>query len=156
MWVRRWWGVRVHRPSGERGSFAFAVVFWALIVMLLAGFVVDGGLAITERQRAGDIAEQAARAGAQQLNVADLRNGTLTIDEGAACAQAKAVAVASGVAGSAVTCGPFGSTTTSTNQVVPTITVRVTITYTPILLGLFYSPNFTANASATAYPQAGT
>jgi Flp pilus assembly protein TadG len=156
MRARRFRGIAVHRPRGERGSFAFAVVFWALMVMMLAGFVVDGGLAITERQRAGDIAEQAARAGAQQLNVADLRNGTITIDEGAACAQAKAVAVASGLADSAITCGPYGSTTTSTNQVVPTITVSVTITYSPILLGLFYSPNFTANASATAYPQAGT
>jgi Flp pilus assembly protein TadG len=156
MRARRSWNVRVHRPRGERGSFTFAVIFWALMAMMLAGFVVDGGLAITERQRAGDIAEQAARAGAQQLNVNDLRNGTLTIDEAAACSQAKAVAVASGLADSAVTCGPIGSTTTSTNQVVPTITVTVTITYSPILLGMFYSPNFTANASATAYPQPGT
>src|ERR1700738_505601 len=156
MRARRFWGVRLRRPSGERGSFTFAVIFWALMAMLLAGFVVDGGLAITERQRAGDIAEQAARAGAQQLDVNDLRNGTITIDEGAACAQAKAVAVASGLADSAITCGPYGTTTTSTGQVVPTITVSVQIRYAPILLGMFYSPNFTANASATAYPQAGT
>ncbi len=148
--------VRIHRPSGERGSFTFAVVFWALIAMVLAGFIVDGGLAITERQRAGDIAEQAARAGAEQLNPADLRLDKITIDQTKACTQARAVATASGLTNAAITCGPWGSTRTSTGQTVPTITVSVKITYSPILLGMFYSGNLTAVASATAYPQPGT
>jgi hypothetical protein len=33
--------------------------------------------------------------------------------------------------------------------------VRLTFTYNPILLSMFYSGTFTANASATAYPQPG-
>jgi Flp pilus assembly protein TadG len=147
---------RLRRPRGERGSFTFAVIFWALIAMMLAGFIVDGGLAITERQRAGDIAEQAARAGAEQLNLADLRVDKITISLANACTQARAVATASGLTNAAVTCGPIGQTTTSTGRVVPTITVRVTITYSPILLGMFYSGKLTAVASATAYPQPGT
>jgi len=148
--------VRIHRPSGERGSFTFAVIFWALIAMMLAGLVVDGGLAITERQRAGDIAEQAARAGAEELNPADLRLDTLTIEADAACNRAKAVGDASGLPDGAVVCDVPGTATTSTGQTVPDFTVHVTITYSPILLGMFYSPNFTAKASATAYPQPGT
>ncbi len=54
--------------------------------------VVDGGLAISERQHAGDIAEQAARAGPNQLDQNALRSGKYVIDENTACAQANAVA----------------------------------------------------------------
>jgi Flp pilus assembly protein TadG len=154
--TRRSFGIPARRPRGERGSFTFAVIFWALIAMMLAGFIVDGGLAITERQRAGDIAEQAARAGAEQLNLADLRVDKITIYKTHACDQARAVATASGLTAGAITCGPWGTTKTSTGQVVPTITVSVKITYSPILLGMFYSKDVTAKASATAYPQSGT
>jgi Flp pilus assembly protein TadG len=148
--------VRIHRPSGERGSFTFAVIFWALIAMMLAGLVVDGGLAITERQRAGDIAEQAARAGAEVLNPDDLRQGTLVIEADAACNRAQAVGAASGLPAGAVVCDVPGTAVTSTGQTVPALTVHVKITYSPILLGMFYSKDLTAKASATAYPQPGT
>jgi hypothetical protein len=42
--------------------------------MALAAFVVDGGLSIAKRERAADIAEQAARYAAQDIDVAALRN----------------------------------------------------------------------------------
>src|SRR5437763_2268587 len=91
------------RASGQRGSFTFAVIFWALMAMMLAGLVVDGGLALTERQRAGDIAEQAARAGANDLDQAALRNGQYQL-AGDACNRAQLVGAASGGAGAVVTC----------------------------------------------------
>jgi Flp pilus assembly protein TadG len=144
------------RASGERGSFTFAVIFWALMAMMLAGLVVDGGLSITERQRAGDIAEQAARAGAEQLDQALLRRGVFQIDQGAACNQVNAVGIASGLPSGAAACDGFGQTTLPSGQVVPTITVKVTITYTPILIGLVYAGNFVASTDATAHPQPGT
>jgi Flp pilus assembly protein TadG len=146
---------RSRRPRGERGSFTFAVVFWALIAMMLAGLVVDGGLAISERQHAGDIAEQAARAGADDLDQAALRAGNFQL-AGDACDQAKAVAIASGIDASAVTCDPPGSLRLATGQLVPTMTVHVRIRYAPILIGLVYSGQFVANADATAHPQPGT
>lgn len=142
------------RPRGERGSFTFAVIFWALMAMMLAGLVVDGGLALTERQRAGDIAEQAARAGADDLDQNALRQGVYQLDAGA-CARAESVGVASGVAAVAITCGPVGSITLPNGLVVPTMTVQVRIQYTPILIGMIYSGQFIANASATAHPQPG-
>ena len=148
--------VRIHRPSGERGSFTFAVIFWARIAMMLAGLIVDGGLSITERQRAGDIAEQAARAGAEELDPADLRLDKLTIESDAACTRAQDVATASGLPAGSLVCDLPGTTTASTGQAVPDFTVHVTITYSPILLGMFYSKDLTAKASATAYPQPGT
>lgn len=45
----------------ERGSVAMYVVLFTPAVFLLAGLLVDGGLAIHARQRAADMAEQAAR-----------------------------------------------------------------------------------------------
>jgi len=147
--------LRVCARRDERGSFTFMVVFWLLMTMVLAGLVVDGGLAITERQRIGDIAEQAARAAADDLNQDDLRAGTYTLADGYAhrCTD---VATASGLEASSVTkCVQTGTITLRTGQVVPVVEVDMTFTYSPILLSLFFSTDFTANASATAYPQPG-
>ena len=142
------------RPRGERGSFTFAVIFWALMAMMLSGLVVDGGLALTERQRAGDIAEQAARAGADDLDQGALRNGRYQLAADA-CDRAKQVVAASGGTGAVLTGCPAGSVTLPNGLVVPTMTVQVQIQYTPILIGMIYSGQFVANASATAHPQPG-
>jgi Putative Flp pilus-assembly TadE/G-like len=147
---------RAHRPRGERGSFTFAVIFWTLMAMMLASLVVDGGLAITERQNAGDIAEQAARAGANDLDQNQLRAGTYQLLWPDACDKAQAVAVASGLDAAALTCDPPGTMKLVTGQTVPTMTVHVQIVYQPILIGLLYSGSFNANAAATAHPQPGT
>ncbi|MGH3417757.1 MAG: TadE/TadG family type IV pilus assembly protein [Actinocrinis sp.] len=141
------------RPRGERGSFTFAVVLWALMAMILAGLVVDGGLAISERQHAGDIAEQAARYAADDLNQDDLRIGQYVLKNDA-CANAVKVGDASGLPRGSVTCDPPG--TIMVNGVaLPTITVHVKISYSPILVGMVYSQPLTANAAATAHPQPG-
>ena len=50
----------------------FTVVF-AAAVFLLAGLLVDGGAAINARLRAADIAEQGARAAADEIDVDRLR-----------------------------------------------------------------------------------
>jgi hypothetical protein len=144
------------RARGQRGSFTFAVIFWALMAMMLAGLVVDGGLSITERQHAGDVAEQAARAGANDLDQNELRAGRYVLAADA-CDQAARVVVASGLDATAVTsCDPNGTLTLATGQVVPTMTVQIRIQYSPILIGMIYSGTFTANATATAHPQPGT
>ncbi|NJP64870.1 TadE/TadG family type IV pilus assembly protein [Streptomyces spiramenti] len=61
--------------EGDRGSAAILVVIFALTVITLAAFVVDGGLAISNRERAADIAEQAARYAAQDLDEEAIRAG---------------------------------------------------------------------------------
>ncbi|WP_433328987.1 pilus assembly protein TadG-related protein [Spirillospora sp. CA-294931] len=75
----------------DRGSVSLYVVLFTPAVLLLAGLLVDGGLAIHARQRAADMAEQAARAGANQIDEASLREtGKPLIDpdraRSAACA----------------------------------------------------------------------
>lgn len=68
---------------------AFAVVMLAALI-LLAGLVLDGGLTLAARERALGEAEQAARAGAQGINLAIYRqNGTLVLDPALAVADAR-------------------------------------------------------------------
>ncbi|WP_327087473.1 Tad domain-containing protein [Nonomuraea sp. NBC_01738] len=59
--------------SGERGSMSVFTVLFSVVVFLLAGLLVDGGAAINAKLRASDVAEQAARAGADRIDVEHLR-----------------------------------------------------------------------------------
>lgn len=63
------------REAGDRGSGAGAVILFTLVFLSLTAFVVDGGLAISQRERAADIAEEAARYAAQDLDEEALRDG---------------------------------------------------------------------------------
>ncbi|WP_243717753.1 pilus assembly protein TadG-related protein [Actinomadura sp. KC345] len=78
------------RPErGDRGTIALYTVLFTPIVFMLAGLLVDGGLAIHARQRAADMAEQAARAGANQIDADALREtGEPVLDPGRARAAA--------------------------------------------------------------------
>jgi hypothetical protein len=62
------------RQQAERGSAALFVAIFAPAMIFMAGLVIDGGAALEAKQRASDIAEQAARAGAGQCDVALLRS----------------------------------------------------------------------------------
>jgi Flp pilus assembly protein TadG len=69
----------------EAGAATVFVVTFAVALLVMAGLVVDGGLALNARQRVADDVEQAARAGSQQLDLARLRNdGEVAIDPGPA------------------------------------------------------------------------
>ncbi|MFC7382487.1 pilus assembly protein TadG-related protein [Sphaerisporangium rhizosphaerae] len=82
------------RPSEDRGSMSVFVVIFSVVVFLLAGLLVDGGAAINARLRASDVAEQAARAAADQIDVENLR-GTgqvrLLGDERVVCGRAREI-----------------------------------------------------------------
>ncbi|MFD9356764.1 pilus assembly protein TadG-related protein [Streptomyces sp. NPDC060031] len=60
----------------DRGSGAGALIIFSLLFLALAAFVVDGGMAISQRERAADIAEQAARFAAQDIDRAALYAGS--------------------------------------------------------------------------------
>jgi Flp pilus assembly protein TadG len=79
-------------------------MFWVIPIMIgliaMAGLIVDGGNAIAARERAEDVAQQAARAGADALSPTSLHNGTpaeLTADPGAARTAAQRVLDAAGI-----------------------------------------------------------
>jgi hypothetical protein len=64
---------RCERRRDERGSITPFVVIVSLGILMLAALVVDGGRQLNAHGRAIAYAEEAARAGAQEVDVADPR-----------------------------------------------------------------------------------
>src|SRR6266540_1331100 len=74
---RVWWAGAAGRCRDDRGSATGWALLTVLVVALLAGAVLDGGDAMAARVQALDIAQQAARSGANQLDLAALRTSGL-------------------------------------------------------------------------------
>lgn len=69
---------------GDRGAATVFVVAMAVVLLVTAGLVIDGGQALNGRARVADDAEQAARAAADQIDVPTLRStGDIVILPGA-------------------------------------------------------------------------
>lgn len=86
----------------DQGSVAVWMITTALTMILLIGLAVDLGGQVHAKQRAQDIAAEAARAGGQQVQGnAAIRGSGAVIDPGAAIAAANTyIAAAKGVTGS--------------------------------------------------------
>jgi len=70
------------RRRSQQGSATVFVIGFAIVLFLCAGLVIDGGLAINKRMRIADDAEQAARIGADSIDVNEFRRSeTLRIDQ---------------------------------------------------------------------------
>jgi Flp pilus assembly protein TadG len=82
---------RLRRRRDERGAAAWTLIITTTAFVALLGLVGGGGELINERVEAKRAAEQAARAGADQLSVSAIRSGTDTIDAGDAIARANGV-----------------------------------------------------------------
>lgn len=142
----------------DRGSAAIIVVVFALTLLVLAGFVVDGGLAIANKERAQDIAEQAARYAAQDLDEDELRNrpeggpGSPAPINHAGCEARVADFVASIELTSASIVGTSGGRCErlADNRLAVTITVR----YEPVFSS-FFSSSFNVSGRAEAEAQTG-
>jgi len=96
------------RQDGDRDRGA--VVFWVVPIMAgliaLTGLVVDGGNALAARERAADLSDQAARAGADALSPLALHDadpGDLTADPSAARAAVLRVLTPAGITDPTVT-----------------------------------------------------
>lgn len=77
--------VGVPTRDRERGAISALVVVLIVMLFAVAGLIYDGGRAINARQQAFDDAEQAARAGANQIDMERFRSdGTVQIMHGAA------------------------------------------------------------------------
>lgn len=131
------------RAQSEQG----AVMFWVIPIMIgliaMAGLIVDGGNAISARQRAEDVSQQAARAGADALSPTALHDsdpGDLSADPGAARAAAQRVLDTAGV--------------TLTNPTVvingDSVTVSVTVHEKTQILSAFGLDDISGSASSTA------
>lgn len=85
------------RARGERGQVTAMVAILAVALLALGALVFDGGQILTARREANNLARQAARAGAQQLDIAQARTGTFTLDAAAADSAARTYLADQGV-----------------------------------------------------------
>jgi Flp pilus assembly protein TadG len=119
---------RHHWHDDERGSVAVFTAVFALAVLFLVALLVDGGSALNARERAADIAEQAARAAATDLNLASLRGaaGAVTIDWTTACGVAQQAVDAYSKGFDSVTSAQMTSCQEGATPRTAIVTVRVT------------------------------
>ncbi len=90
------------RIAGDRGDATIWGILIILVGLLLSGLVLDGGNAMAAKVRAWDIAQQAARAGANELDLAALREqGQVRLNPAAAEAAATRWLRDAGIAGTA-------------------------------------------------------
>ncbi len=135
------------RPVGDRGASTIFVVGMVLVLFAVAGLAIDGGRVLNGKDRAYDIAEQAARAGANRIDITEVRaagGGRVLVDE--AAARNAAVSFVSAVPGYSLE-----AVSTTPTQV----TVRVRGTVRSILLGLAGFNSFDVVGEATAAPVTG-
>jgi Flp pilus assembly protein TadG len=83
-------GRRISRrpaPAPDAGAVALTLALFMVALLAMAGLVIDGGASLAARAQAHDLADQAARAGADALSPQSLRAQTpqeLRIDPDAA------------------------------------------------------------------------
>lgn len=137
----------MRRARGDRGTVAMFTTIFAVFVLMLAGLLIDGGLTIHARQRAADIAEQAARAAADDVDVAYLRQTgkARILASGAPCQRARLLAARYEEVTGAIQC----ATSARTARVGVHIRVRFQ------LLSAFGFPDMTMSGVASAQPQEG-
>lgn len=127
------------------------VVIFSIAVFLLAGLLVDGGAAINARLKAADVAEQGARAAADQIDIDALRatgQVRLLADSGAVCDRAREIVTAHVAHGVRMTECLIGG---GQNEV----TIGVGVHWDAFFLSVLGFRGSDMEAAATAGPDAG-
>ena len=143
------------RARGEWGSVTVFTAVFAIAVIFLLALILDGGSALNAKERAMDIAGQAARAAADTINVQVLRaSGRAVIGPGACTAAASLVKNYGQVLSNGL--DKVTSTTMLSCSAPPgaeRATVMVTVSTRPLIPGVF--AGFHESAQATATPECG-
>ncbi|MGW3651719.1 hypothetical protein [Streptomyces sp. NPDC000878] len=96
-WRRR---LRIRSSGPDRGGMELFYAGCTAIAFLIIGLVIDGGLALDRMSDADYIAQEAARAGAQQIDPGQAITGeAIVVDPDAAQAAARAFLSSAGVDG---------------------------------------------------------
>ncbi len=146
-----WWAARGVRLD-DRGSGAGAVIIFTLVFLSLSAFVIDGGLSISKRERAADIAEQAARYAAQDIDrdaLYENEGGPAPINFENCNARVKAFAREMDMTGADI--GATHCVAADAQQV----QVEVQLTYSPVFTGMFYGGDVTVHGEAVAQNEVG-
>jgi len=131
---------RLRGRLGEReaGMVTAFVVIFTVALLVMAGLVLDGGLALSAKVRAIDDAQAAARAGAQAINIPLYRaTGQVTLNPTEASADAEQYLAQA---------GQSGTVTVNGDQV----TVTITVTQRTQLLSLAGIDHLSVSGSGTA------
>ena len=132
------------RSRDERGSISVWLVTSSFVMMMLVGLAVDLGGQVHAKQRAHNIAAQAARTGGEQVQAAPAIEGDyVAVDAVAARHAAEDYLAASGVT---------GNVTISDGD---TITVNVTDTYTPKFLSFIGLGDLATGSIKRVFDQVG-
>ncbi|WP_331738756.1 pilus assembly protein TadG-related protein [Embleya sp. NBC_00896] len=130
-------------PTGDTGRITAFVAVLIAGLMLCAGLVLDGGLALAAKTDALDAAQEAARAGAQALDLAAARGlGPTAVDPAQGRQAALNSLAAAGYRGTATVAGAR-------------VTVNVTHKQRTQILTLAGVSEITVTATATAEAQRG-
>lgn len=147
-------------PAGRRaggadhGAAAVLILLLTPALFAMAGLVLDGGTALAARQRTADLAEQAARAGADALDLSALRaTGTQTLDP--AAAQAAACRYVALVEPADICTATVTALAGVGGPVVQQVQVTVRASSPTVLLGLIGVNRFHAAGRATAQAVSG-
>ncbi|MFF9817095.1 TadE/TadG family type IV pilus assembly protein [Streptomyces sp. NPDC014006] len=149
--MKQGWQGRLSRLD-DRGSGAGAVIIFALVFLALSAFVIDGGLSISKRERAADIAEQAARYAAQDIDkeaLYDNVGGPAPINYQNCDARVKAFAREMDMTGADI--AATHCVAADTRQV----EVEVQLTYSPVFTGMFYGGDVVVHGRAVAENEVG-
>ena len=134
---------RAQLDDAESGMVTAFVVIFTLALLLMAGLVLDGGLALAAKVQAIDDAQAAARAGAQAIDIPTYRaSGQITLDPAQATADAERYLAAAGHTGTVQVNGEQ-------------VTVTVTITQATQILSLAGIDHLTETGTGTATAEQG-
>jgi Flp pilus assembly protein TadG len=140
----------------DRGSVSVWVVIFAFTTMVLLTLIVDGGQVMIAKSQAADIAEQAARAVADDISPAALRANRIALAAGACGAAGPAAGLISSYAKGVGVTASMQSCTVGTSALgTPEVTVGVQVsTHPAIPTGAFSAID--VSATETAYLACGT
>src|SRR3954447_24323127 len=133
-------------PADERGTITLWVLGLSISLMFLAGLSVDLWRAVAERRQLSSMADSAATAAANGIDVEALRTGTLRLDP----ARVRAIAVASLDADPHRDALDAAGVETTRNRV--TVSLRDHVRFS--LLGIFMGgQHFDIQVHASAQPE---
>ncbi|HXP22073.1 MAG TPA: pilus assembly protein TadG-related protein [Streptosporangiaceae bacterium] len=134
---------RESQREGDRGSLTLMLAVLFIALLALAGLVIDGGAKLDAASNAAAVAQEAARAGAGQVDrPTAYSGGSFVVDQ----AQARSAALAY-----LATAGYQGTVATARR----TIQVTVTVVVPTRVLSLIGISSFRVSESATATLVAG-
>lgn len=122
------------------GSLTVPGALLALVLVMAAGLGLDGVRKAQQIATADSIAEEAARVGAQQLDIAALRRGEIRLDPARAAVEAQRYLDRSGATGSIAVVGN------------DRVRVRAVVRRSTVLLGLIGIDELDTHGSAESEP----